>query len=442
MMSTFRLMLILLFTAVSQFTFAQQHDWDKLRSYFNTLSENDKFMGSVAVWTDNELAFEHAVGYADVENQVPLTTESRFRVGSISKTFTATLIFMAVEEGKLSLDQTIDTFFPDFSRGDEITIAMLLGHRSGIYNFTNNADYLDWNTQPKSRAEMMEIIGSGGMVFEPGSKAEYSNSNYVLLSYILEDTYNRGFNTILKQKITAPLGLESTYIGTKTDLKNNECFSYSFAENWSKEPETDMSIPIGAGAVVSTPAELIEFIRALFAGELVSEESLNQMKDIRDNYGMGLFSFPFNEKRSFGHTGGIDGFSSVFGYFPEEDVAFALTSNGVNYNTNEISIAVLSEVFGQAYKVPSFKKVEISEERLEQYVGTYQSDQVPLDIVVTREGNSLTAQATGQAAFPLSAVSLTEFEFSQAGIVMIFDSQKGEMTLKQGGGSYLFTKED
>jgi CubicO group peptidase (beta-lactamase class C family) len=434
------LLLLIASILLTQITYAQDRDWDKLRTYFNTLEENDKFMGSVAIWNEGELAFTHAVGYADVENEVPLTTESRFRVGSISKTFTATLIFMAVEEGKLSLDQTVDSFFPDLQKADSITIAMLVGHRSGIHNITNDPEYFDYNTQPQTRERMLEIVVEAGSDFSPGSKAQYSNSNYLLLTFILEDTYGRPFDVLLEEKITKPIGLDETYIGSAIDMSQNECYSYSYDGNWNKEEETNMSIPLGAGAVVSTPTELVEFIRALFAGKLVNEQSLNQMKDIKDRYGMGLFSFPFGNKTSYGHTGGIDGFSSVFGYFPEEDIAFAMTSNGVNYNPNEISIAVLSEVFGEEYEIPEFIEVEISEEILDSYVGTYTSPDLPLDLTVTREGKTLIAQGTGQSPFTLDAVSTTKFEYKMAGIELEFFPEKNEMILKQGGGSFLFTK--
>jgi len=424
-----------------QFTFAQEHDWDKLKKFFNTLEENDKFMGSVAVWSENELAFAYAVGYADVENKIPLTTNSRFRVGSISKTFTATLIFMAVEEGKLSLNQTIDSFFPDLQKADSITIGMLVGHRSGIHNITDDPEYFEYNTKPQSRERMLEIVVEAGSDFSPGSQAKYSNSNYLLLTFILEETYDEPFHEILEEKIIEPIGLDETYIGSAIDLSKSECYSYSYDGDWNKEDETDMSIPLGAGAVVSTPTELIEFIRALFAGELVSEESLNQMKDIKDRYGMGLFAFPFDELTSYGHTGGIDGFSSVFGYFPERDVAFAMTSNGVNYNPNQISIAVLSEVFGKEYEVPEFVSIEISEEVLETYTGTYTSPEVPLDLTITRNGTQLIAQGTGQSPFTLDAVSATVFEYKMAGIELEFFPEKNEMILHQGGGSYVFTKQ-
>ena len=117
----------------------------------------------------------------------------------------------AVEAGKLSLDETIESYFPTIPNADKITIKHLLGHRSGIHNFTNDKSYLDWNTEAKSEKEMVEIIAKGGSDFEPGTKTVYSNSNFVLLSYILEKVENKSYASLLNGSITQPLELTNTY---------------------------------------------------------------------------------------------------------------------------------------------------------------------------------------------------------------------------------------
>jgi D-alanyl-D-alanine carboxypeptidase len=165
------------------------------------------------------------------------------------------------------------------------------------------------------------------------------------------------------------------------------------------------------------------------------------MKTLNDNYGMGLFQMPFNEKKGLGHTGGIDGFSSVFGYFIDEKVSFALTSNGSNFETNNISIALLSAVFNTSYEMPSFKVYELSTEELDPYLGTYSSKDLPLKITVSKEGNVLIAQATGQSSFKLKATEKAKFKFEPAGVVLEFDPADNSMILKQGGGTFNFVKE-
>jgi D-alanyl-D-alanine carboxypeptidase len=263
----------------------------------------------------------------------------------------------------------------------------------------------------------------------------------VLLSYILEKVFNQPYATSLTEFITQPHGLENTFLGSRIKPQNNECNSYRFAGNWEIEPETDISIPLGAGGIVSTPSDLVKFSDALFGGKILQEESLEKMKTMQDKFGMGLVQFPFNGRTALGHTGGIDGFSSSLGYFADGDVSFAMISNGTNYNNNDISIAVLSAVFGRPYSIPEFKTFEVSAEDLEQYLGVYASSQLPLKITITKENGTLFGQATGQSAFPVEATDKDVFEFKQAGLVLGFNPSEESMVLKQGGGQFDFKKE-
>lgn len=430
--------LIPLFTTT---VFAQTFDKDKLDLYFQTLENNNKWMGSVAVSENGKILYTKSIGYSDVATKTRPTETTKYRIGSISKTFTSALVLKAAEENKLSLDTKISKFFPNIKNADKISIANLLNHRSGIHSFTDNENYLSWNTQKKSEKELLKIIEDGGSDFEPDSKADYSNSNYVLLSFILEKVYNKTYPKILSEKIIKPIGLKNTYYGGKINLTNNEANSYTFAGDWKKESETDLSIPMGAGAIVSTPSDLLQFSNALFNGKIISEKSLQLMETIKDNYGSGLFQMPFGAKKAFGHTGGIDGFTSNFGYFPAEKVAFAYTSNGSNYNNNNVAIAILSAVFNQPYEIPSFQKVDLSSNDLDQYLGIYSSKDIPLKITITKNDKTLMAQATGQSSFPLEATDQNIFKFDQAGIVLEFKPSDKKMILKQGGKTYNFTQE-
>ena len=421
--------------------FSQTIDKEKLDTYFQALESNNKFMGSVAIYKDEKIIYTKSVGFSDVATNKKPNDSTKYRIGSISKTFTATLVFKAIEEKKLTLSQRIEKYFPAIKNADKITVGNLLNHRSGIHNFTNDPEYLEYNTQKKSEKEMIDIIAKAGSDFEPNSKAAYSNSNYVFLTYILEKIYEKPYSEILKEKITTPLKLENTYFGGKINIENNECYSYIYLGSWIKQTETDMSIPLGAGAVISTPSDLVTFSEALFNYKIISKESLESMKTLQDNYGMGLFQIPFYDKMSYGHTGGIDGFSSVFGYFPNENCAFAFTSNGSNYENNNISIVLLSSLFNQPFEIPSFEVYELSSEDLDQYLGTYSSDQFPLQITITKADKTLMAQATGQPAFPLEATEKDKFKFDQAGIVLEFNPTEKQMILKQGGGVFKFKKE-
>jgi D-alanyl-D-alanine carboxypeptidase len=174
------LLTTLLFTLV-QIGFSQNLDKIKLDTYFNALEQNNKFMGSVAISKNGEIIYTKSIGFADVENRLKATEKTKYRIGSISKSFTAVLTLKAVEQKKVDLNQTIDKWFPAITNSKKITVKQLLSHRSGIHNFTNDADYLTYNTQPTTEKQMVEIITKGNSEFEPDSKAEYSNSNYVLL---------------------------------------------------------------------------------------------------------------------------------------------------------------------------------------------------------------------------------------------------------------------
>lgn len=420
---------------------AQDLNKAKLDSLFNILEKNERYMGSIAISHHGKTIYTNAIGYDDIASKKKSTSDTKYKIGSISKMFTSVLIFKAVEEEKIQLNQTIDTYFPTVENANEITIGNLLNHRSGIFNFTNDPDYLNWNTNAKTKEELITIINKNKSVFGPNSKAEYSNSNYVLLTFILEDIYKKSFSELLKNRITEPLDIRSTYVGGKIDLANNECNSYSYAGEWKKQSETDMSIPLGAGAVISNPIDLNKFIEALFKGKLISEESLEQMTTLKDNYGMGIFQYPFHERKLFGHTGGIDGFSSILGYLPNEELAISLVSNGSNYDGNDIIIGALSCFFDKPYKLPTFSSFEVNKNDLENYVGYYGCHQLPLKIDVSTKNGILIIQATNQPPFSLEATAKNVFENRQIGAVLEFNPEENQFLLKQGGAEFVFTKE-
>ncbi|MEM9078704.1 MAG: serine hydrolase domain-containing protein [Bacteroidota bacterium] len=431
---------ILLLT-IGQIGFAQDLNKIKLDDYFNALEKNNKFMGSVAVSKNGEIIYKRSIGWADVENNSKATENTKYRIGSITKSFTAVLVLKGVEENKIDLNQTIDTWFPTVPNAEKITVKHLLYHRSGIHNFTNDPDYLTWNTQPKSESEMVAIITNSGSDFEPDSKAEYSNSNFVLLSYILERTFAKSYAELVQEHIVQPIGLTSTYVFKSINSNANECKSYKFIGSWKEEPETHYTIPLGAGAITATSSDLTLFSDALFGGKLLKPESLELMKTIKDGFGIGLFQIPFYSSIGYGHTGGIDGFSAVYSHFPDDNISYALTSNGTNMNTNAISIAVLSAVYDRPYEIPVFTTYDLTAEDLSQYVGVYSSEQIPLKITITQDGNTLIAQGTGQPAFPLEATDKDEFKFDQASVKFQFNPTEKTMVLFQGGGQITFTKE-
>lgn len=421
--------------------FSQSFNKAKMDEFMNVLDENQKMMGTIAVAKDSKIVYSKSIGFADVENKNKNSLETKFRIGSVSKIFTAVLVMKAVEEGQLKLDDKLSKFYPEIKNSEKITIEHLLNHRSGIHNVTDLPDYLSWNQDYKTPAQIIEKIKEGGSDFEPGAEMSYSNSGYILLSYILENVNKKPFSKILEEKIVKPLGLKNTYYGGKIDIKKGEANSYEISENIKKEEETDPSIPSGAGALVSNAEDLLKFIQNLFANKVISANSLAQMTKMTDNYCYGIFAVPFHDLKGFGHTGGIDGFTSEVFYFPTSKLAYVRLSNGANFETNTLGIAALSAATGKDFEIPNFKTVAVSEADLKKLEGTYATSAFPLKINVFVKDGKLFGQATGQGEFPLEAKSSTKFEFTMAGIEMEFVPEKKEMNFSQMGNKMVFTKE-
>jgi len=278
----------------------QNTEFTKLDSFFTILEENDRFYGSVAVLRGNDIIYNKAIGYADLEAKKPNNKDTKFRIGSISKTFTATLIMKAVELGKVNLDQTIASYFPGIQNADKITVRQLLNHRSGITNFTDR-NYMNWHTGPITQSALLDTIISKGNDFEPDADYAYSNSNYVLLTFILERVFDKTYDQILNKYIVKPLALANTNYGKAIRTNKNEAKSYSMKSEWEEHAQDDMSIPLGAGGIVSTPTDLCLFVKGLFDGKLISSESLERMKPVGDaSYGFAIYGTPFNDKYGWG----------------------------------------------------------------------------------------------------------------------------------------------
>ena len=428
--------------SIFQQVIAQEVNVKKLDSLFILLDTHQKFMGSVSLFREGQLVYSNAVGYVDTINGRKATTDTRYRIGSITKTFTSVLVLQSVERGKLRLEDTLSKWFPQIKNASQITIRQMLCHRSGIVNFTNSPDYLQWNTKAQAKDSILARIVQGGSSFEPGKKFEYSNSAYFLLGLILEKVNKTTYAKLLSKRIIRPLNLTQTYYGGPIDITANECRSFVKDSVWRISGETDMSVPFAAGALVSTPSDICLFASALFEGRLLSKGSLKEMETLKENVGLGLFRFPFYGKAGYGHTGGIDGFQTVFTYFPDEKVSYALFSNASDFNNNDISISILKSVYGQDFSLPDFSIQSIDAADLANYLGVYANPRLPIKLTFTNNKGRLTSQATGQMAFELDPSGVHTFRQDKYGIVIEFMPDKKQLTLRQGGQSFLFTKEE
>ena len=422
--------------------FAQQGNREKLSAYLDSLAARHKAVGSYAIATGNEPDFVKVTGFADAEKHQKANMNTQYRIGSVSKIFTAVLIMKAVEEKKLSLDTKLSDFYPAIENSPKITVAQLMQHRTGIHNLTDEKEYWEYHQNPKTENELVSIIQKYKSDFSPGEKHAYSNSNYILLGYILEKVYKKSYAELLQDKIAKPLKLSLTKVGGKIDPAKNQAHAYYYKNGvYEKNPETDMSIPIGAGNIISTPTELLKFVIALENGKIISQKSLAAMKDFKDNYGFGLAKVPFIDRYGYGHSGRIEEFRSVLFYFPESKAGVSFITNQSDYDVNQISINMLKTAMNMDFKMPDFKEKTVDLALLKKYEGTYKAPGFPLDIKIFEENGKLMAQATGQTAFPLEVVSDSEFKFDPAGIKMKFNPDKNTIDFNQGSLVLTFTRQ-
>ena len=423
----------------SLFTVAQDR-FTKMDSLLTYLNKNDKFMGSLCIREGENVVFNKAYGFADVEKNIASDRMTKYKIGSVTKTFTAVMIMQLIEEKKLNLQTKLNRFYPKIPNAEKITIYDLLHHRTGIVDYINGDSITAKNIYRfHSKEEMIQKITDYKPLFEPGTKHEYSNSNYNLLGYIIETLSKKSYAENIQTRIVKKANLLNTYFPQgKIETSVGESYSYLFnGTKWEKVEEWENSIAYSAGAIISTPADLTRFMYALFDGKLVKPSSLEQMKEIKEGYGKALMQFPFGERRFYGHTGGIENFRAVVGYYPTEKLGISLIVNGDNFNRNDIMIGVLSIYYKMPFPFPKFNKIETSE--LVKFTGTYSSKELPLKMTISEKNGELLAQATGQSAFPLTFKEEKTFIFAPAGIEMIFG--ENGFVLKQGGMSFNFSKE-
>lgn len=440
---------IALITVFSMFTHpiptSAQTAKTRIDAFLDRLAEKNKAMGSVTLANDSGMLYTRAIGYSQINGaeMKPLTTATRFRIGSITKMFTAAMIFQLAEEKKLKLTETIDRFFPQIPNANKITLLHILGHRSGIPNIkrVQNAQG-NINTMPMTKEEMLSLIVNAQPDFEPGTQHAYSNSAYLVLGLILEKVSGKPYAEMLKERITRPLGLKDTYMATgNIDMHKNEALTYMRLGNeWKPMPETHPSILFSAGAIISTPDDLVGFIQALFNGKIISKENLERMKTMTEGEGMGMEPFTFAGKTFYGHTGGADNYGAWLAYLPEEKLAFAYTTNAKIYPVGNIVSGIIDLYYNKPFQIPAFETVTVSPEILDQYVGIYTTSDAPVKFTITRKENILYIQPGSETAAPLEAVTAQQFKIEGA-ITVRFDIEKNQMTIKRSGGERVFTKE-
>lgn len=413
-------------------------------SLVDGLEKNYKAMFSISLSEKGKVIYSRASGDRDWSKKLKANTQTTYHIGSITKMFTAVMILQLVEENKMTLDTKLSNYFPTLPKADKITIQQLLNHTSGLHNFTNDSSYATYNEQPKTEKDLIDLFSKQAPDFEPGEGHEYSNTAYVVLSLILEKITNKGYNELLQERIGKKIGLKNTHVIDKINTAENMAQSYTRnGTEWVKETETHMSIPRGAGAISSTPEDLNTFITALFSNQLLKKESLDKMTEIKNGNGLGIFQFPFGGHKAFGHTGGIDGFHSMLGYFPENGKSIAVVCNGLDYNLNQMMIGFLSIWYEVPYKLPVWEKKEWPMAELQKRCGTFKEKKSGFGIHLFEKDKKLYAQGDGQGEFELEITGKDECRNETFGVRMVFNMGEPtypSFTLFQNGMEMLFER--
>ncbi len=440
------LLAVLLLSACSSGS-AQKPDTKALDSLFSIYDQKEVFFVNALVKREDSILYQGSAGYQDREAGIKNQPQTKFLIGSITKTYTATIIMQLVEEGKIKLDDKLARFYPDIPNADQIMVAMLLRHRSGLFNYTSSPTFITEVAEPISKEQFLERFKSLKIDFAPDAKYEYSNTNYMLLGFIIEQITGDTYENQLQKRILTRLGLQDTDYGRPADRKNF-AKSYIFTgEKWvPTQPEWNIDWAAAAGGIATTASDLALFYEGLFNGKLVSDKSLAQMMEMKGGYGFGLTTVPYGARTFYGHGGGIESYLSFVGYNPTDKTLFVQLVNArKQHDPNDISIQLLNGAYGNPIKYPDLTvkpEIAVDEEILRSYEGTYATPNFPLDMKVFVKEGKLFGQATGQGAFPLAAYSDTEFGFNTANIKMNFFEKEGQKAFhfSQGPNRFDFVR--
>jgi CubicO group peptidase (beta-lactamase class C family) len=341
---------------ISSHTFSQNLDTHKLDDFFNSLEKRNEAMGSIAISKNGKLIYSRAIGYKNIEgeNKINSNTDTHYKVWSITKTYTAVIIFQLIEEGKLSLETTLDTFYPQIPNAKKITIKNMLSHRSGIFDYVNDIEESININSIKSKDSVAEVIAKFKPNFMPGESFRYSNSNYLFLGYIIETLDDSTYEASLSKRISSKINLKNTHFGTNTVSNlSNKANTFYYDKIWKTTPEEASykgHLQTADGGVVATTKDMALFIDALFNEKIISKQSLDKMLEGEDFYRLGLMRTQFDNHESFGHTGGWLSESSLF-YYAEDSLAIAYATNGFVIKKEDILDNVLKIYHNKPFAV-------------------------------------------------------------------------------------------
>jgi len=407
-------------------------------NFYNSLKGKEAPGIAVLVARDGNVLYRKGFGYADIKNKILITPDTKFRIGSVTKQFTASAILKLQENNLLSVNDKLSKFIPDFPRGDEVSIHHLLTHTSGIHSYTSKDDFIGKVTKTVSPDTLINSIKKDPYDFNPGEKWLYNNSGYFILGYIIDKVSGKPYAEYIKETFFDPLHMQNTgihYAGIKLEheakgySKNNN--KYDDALNW------DMSWAGGAGSIYSTVDDLLKWNQALYGGKVLNKKSLSAAltpvvlksgEKASPLYGYGLGLSKFRGEDIISHSGGLHGFVTQLAYYPKEKLTVVMFSNTaepeVNFDPNKIAEAFL---WDKMDKQKSYTESSVKPKNLQLYTGRYDLSGMAV-ITITTENNKLYSQVTGQSKFEIFPLSEDEFFWKVVDArIKFLKDEKGEM---------------
>jgi CubicO group peptidase (beta-lactamase class C family) len=417
----------------------------KLDELLAAYAKVNDFSGTVLLASKGQALFAKGIGYANLEWQIPNTTKTKFRIGSMTKPFTSMLVMQLREQGKITLEDSVCVYVtPCPDPWKPVTIHHLLTHTSGIPAYTGIASWQQTNMVPKTIDQMVAIFRDLPLQWVPGEKYAYNNSGYFLLGLVIEKASGKKYEQALQEMILTPLGLTDTgYDWSKTIIPRRASGYSGRGASLENAAALDMQQPYAAGSLYSTVDDLLTWDQALYTDKLLPAAAKQLMwTPFKDNYAYGwIVGAPapeiFGGHPRLGHNGGINGFSSVIVRLSDVNVTFIVLSNNDTADAGAVARDVAAVYYGQPYTMPAEHTVAtIDPAVLDAYVGQYQL--APGFVVtVTREGNSVMAQATGQGKFEVFPESESTFFAKMTSLTITFvkgpDGKVTHFLLNQGG---------
>ena len=379
-----------------------QNDAAKIETLLNTYNKLSRFNGAALVAKNDTVLLNKGYGYRDAEARVLNDEHSIFQLGSVTKQFTSAVILKLQAENRLSVSDKLSKYFPDYPKGDSISIKELLTHTAGVYNYTNDENFMKNEiTKPKTREQMMALFEHKPLDFSPGTGWSYSNSGYSILGYIIEKVAKTSYEQAVRKYIFSPLKM--THSGFDfTNLKSPDKTVGYFVLNdhdTTRAPIVDSTISFSAGAIYSTTGDLYKWSQALENNSILSASQQNEAyTPVKNNYGYGWGVDSVDGKRRVSHGGGIPGYITNISRVPADGITIILLSNASNETIGAISNSIYAILYNKKYELPKERKaVSLDGQIMKQYEGKYEL-RPGLTLQINAKDSVLLATPTGQGS--------------------------------------------